>query len=400
MVGRGVKDAGIGVVLARRPLTLLVPSHVATSLATNEAERVLVNGRDLGLPCIVRSPSAEHDELTVLRFGTRRLPNARAIQIPRRPPTIQPDDDVLLVTSEGGSGARVPGHVVGLRTVNEQEWMTIDTRVSPGASGSALLVDGKLAAICQGLVPSSEPHAGAATLIRLPRATLRELAKLRAPHGVLHRIVAVVGLLTAAAVLALLVVSSGPRALYVYGSGATDAATMKTQLTLAGLHVTTAQTAPRDLSRYRVVVAEVAAPPADAIRNYLLGGGGVVLIEATPYYLGVNETTDWFGATQYVNAGDCIYASIVADRPLGTTFVVGEPVARSSCAHGGPAAYTRLLENTVRIAEWADGTVFAFTHLFARGRVYYQAQFGGAYRGQDTWTLFRAGVRWAARLTK
>jgi hypothetical protein len=60
---------------------------------------------------------------------------------------------------------------------------------------------------------------------------------------------------------------------------------------------------------------------------------------------------------------------------------------------------TGLAEDSVVIAEWGspEGYAFAFARtLSSSGRVYYQAQFAGAYEGERAWNLFLTGVRWAA----
>ncbi|MEW5826363.1 MAG: hypothetical protein AB1778_05975 [Candidatus Bipolaricaulota bacterium] len=421
-------DVGVGIVLACRPLTLLVPAHLVTGLSSSQARRVLVDGADLGLPQIVRSPAAEQDELAVVRFHPEaRLPR-RPICLPRTPPALRIGDDISLRVLDGPNERDVVGHVTMLRTDDGRQWITTDTQVSRGHSGSPLVVAGRLAAVCQGKAPESSERAGDALLIRLSQETLRELRKLsgvcakgRRNSAVLACMVALVGVGTAIGLLGgdpfPPAVSRGgvnpdpvraagaantrshTRALYVHGIGAIEPEFMKAQLEAVGFSVDTAAIAPEDLTPYEVVVCHVNAPDPGILEDYLDGGGGVVLLEATPYYLGVADIASWFGAATYANADDCIEAKLVSRGPLPLTLDVGDVVAKSACAWGGPAAMTGLAEDSVLLAEWASpqGYAFAFARtLPTNGRVYYQAQFAGAYEGERAWDLFLTATRWTA----
>jgi len=80
---------------------------------------------------------------------------------------------------------------------------------------------------------------------------------------------------------------------------------------------------------------------------------------------------EWFGCRHYINAGG--YADVIVDNPFGTPLLTGDTllVAKSQWC----AAVTSLSNDTQVIAQWRSGPVFAFTHEYGKGRVYYQAAF-------------------------
>jgi hypothetical protein len=167
----------------------------------------------------------------------------------------------------------------------------------------------------------------------------------------------------------------------------TEKSSISGALSEAGLNVTVAGDIPLDLSRYDVVViaSVFACTPSDSIiiRNYIAGGGGVVLYAGVPEYfrsyikgnggygnptdpLSVNNS-DWLGFTGYVNTGG--QATITLDRPFGTEFISGDQVIDNNGQ--GNAAVTGA--NGSIIAMWQYGNVFACSHEFGQGRLYYQA---------------------------
>lgn len=171
----------------------------------------------------------------------------------------------------------------------------------------------------------------------------------------------------------------------------------KTRTTIAntlkqqGFEVTFAGDVPAVLNGYDLVVFEAlwAVEPEHAVlvREYLANGGGVVVLAGVPCYFsvyckdrwpyllgGMNLTSfkDWFGATSYVNTGGS--ANVVYDNPFGTQFLVSDMLffteSRSAAAVSG------LEDDSEIVATWSSSwgpMVFAFTHEFGEGRVYYQA---------------------------
>ena len=159
------------------------------------------------------------------------------------------------------------------------------------------------------------------------------------------------------------------------------------------------------LTNYDLVLinAFFAAEPhhAQTIRDYINGGGAVVLLGGVPCFFSVyckdnwpyrlegddlSSIQDWFGAKNYWNTDGS--ASIVDDNPFGTSFSSGDVIYST----GGSGAFVHSLSNTSEvIAKWdsdyASGSpflgfpysysekIFAFTHEFGNGRLYYQAHF-------------------------
>ncbi len=158
-------------------------------------------------------------------------------------------------------------------------------------------------------------------------------------------------------------------------------------LYLAGLNVTLAGDIPQDLGKYDVVVISsyFACTPScsSIIRDYIANGGGVVLVAGVPEYfrcdikgsggygvptdpLSVNNS-DWLGFQGYVNDGG--QASFTLDHPFGTEYQSGQQVFYSD----GYSAAAVTGANGSIIASWQSGSVFACSHEFGLGRLYYQA---------------------------
>jgi len=409
-------DSGIAVVLKTRPLLIVAPSHLISPLEEEAEAEVLVDGQSLGRPRIVGDSWCTDAVLAILEFEGPAPPALRRIRLPWRAPRMRVGSRVVLAVLDGELERRITGQIVTLRAEDRHEWITASTEVAPGSSGAPLYVKGRLAAICQGIATA----AGASGIfVRITPGCLRQLARLsgalrrRALVGSLPLLLGLLGvvlpllLLTGAPVSPSDEVSPPPlasagtsvgTALYVFAKGATDPESMAANLGSAGFRVQTASVAPTDLSRYAVIVCHVNAPAPEALERYLVGGGGVVLLEATPYYLGMEDVAEWLGAARYANAEKCENAVVMKNEPFSTSFGIGSVVAKSSCIWEGAAAMADLLDTAERIAEWENSELaYAFANRYGRGRVYYQAQFGGAYEGEEAWTLFLAGTCWAAK---
>ena len=158
-----------------------------------------------------------------------------------------------------------------------------------------------------------------------------------------------------------------------------------------GFEVAFAGDVPDTLSGYDLVVFEAlwAIEPKHVplVRDYLSNGGGVVVLAGAPCYFsvyckdrwpyrfgGMNLTSfkDWFGASSYVNTGGS--ANVTFNDPFGTGISTSE-LLFSTESHSA-AAVTGLEDDAKVVAIWNSSwgpLVFAFTHKFGEGRVYYQA---------------------------
>jgi hypothetical protein len=156
----------------------------------------------------------------------------------------------------------------------------------------------------------------------------------------------------------------------------------------AGFEVTFAGEVPEDLSGYDVVVFEAmwAVEPkhASLVRDYLSNGGGVVIWGSVPCYFSayckdrwpylvggtdLSSYQDWFGAQTFANT--CGTATLVVDDPFSTGLSLNETVYSGL---GSEKAVLELSGDSQVIALWESGSVFAFTHEYGEGRVYYQGE--------------------------
>jgi hypothetical protein len=158
-----------------------------------------------------------------------------------------------------------------------------------------------------------------------------------------------------------------------------------------GFNVICVGDVPNDLSSYSLVVFEAwfATEPKDnqLVRDYLTNGGNVVIIGGTPCFFStyckdmwpyqtggdnLSSLQDWFGSAQFVNSGGRV--NLVVDYPFGTSLLSKNQlyyIDAYSCY-----ALTSMSDDSTVIARWSSGSVFAFTHEYGNGRVYYQAAIG------------------------
>ncbi|MGD0803386.1 MAG: hypothetical protein ABSA11_04855 [Candidatus Bathyarchaeia archaeon] len=141
---------------------------------------------------------------------------------------------------------------------------------------------------------------------------------------------------------------------------------------------------PSDLSKYSVVVIDCywAGNPSDSqiLSDYILKGGGVVLISGTPPYFVIHNKTlhplqndlstieDWLGASSYYNVEGRVLISV--NNPLCTSLHFNQTVFM------GPWSQSALFDlqpGAIPVAVWTEGGVFAYTYEHGSGRVYYQA---------------------------
>lgn len=156
-----------------------------------------------------------------------------------------------------------------------------------------------------------------------------------------------------------------------------------------GFTVTCMGDVPTNLSSYNLVIFEAwfAVEPKHSllVRDYLSNGGNVVIIGGVPCYFStyckdlwpyttggedLSSLKDWFGSAAFVNSGGT--AKLIVDQPFDT------PLRSQSVIYHidayGCYALTSMSYDTQILARWADGSVYAFTHEYANGRVYYQAE--------------------------
>ncbi|UCE96648.1 MAG: hypothetical protein JSV51_03370 [Candidatus Bathyarchaeota archaeon] len=157
-------------------------------------------------------------------------------------------------------------------------------------------------------------------------------------------------------------------------------------LTYYGLDIEFAADIPESLDGYDVVVisAYYAVEPRhnSLVEEYISNGGGIVLLGGVPCYFqeynkdlyvtnDLSATLDWFGANRYVNSGGT--ARITVDNPFGTDFVTGDIMYET--VRQSFSAISQMSSEAEILARWDSGHVFAFTHEYGLGQVYYQSWF-------------------------
>ena len=206
--------------------------------------------------------------------------------------------------------------------------------------------------------------------------------------------------------------AENPKALYVTSDSVNlQDLTIYNELIQKGFTVTkSVDTIPENMEEYDLVIVNTYTAPwqgtADYMKNYIANGGGAVILGGVPAmfpypyphgyttqgYYDISYISDWFGSSRYANTGGT--ARITMDNPLGTTYYSGDILIPNS---GGPyaAAVTNLHpDDTQILARWDTGPVFAFTHTYGNGRVFYLAASGNPTIDE----LYLAGALWAANV--
>lgn len=171
------EDRGVGIVVVRRPFTLLVPTHLIVLVEDGKAASVVVGETELTTARIVPAPALERDHLSLLRFGRggpRRLPNAR---LPRRAVRWSAGQPIAWEGPEDAPPRRRAGRVVDVRERHDGTSIVTDIQVAPGESGGAVLVSGRLAGVCQGMTGSG--RSTSAVAVPLSDDGLSELRRIR-----------------------------------------------------------------------------------------------------------------------------------------------------------------------------------------------------------------------------
>jgi hypothetical protein len=144
------QDSGIGIVVARRPLTLLVPSHLIELVEQGQSHNIHVNGVPYEHAKILPTPALQRDYLSVLQFPKKHHRDLLSAHLPRRNIQLSPGQSISLQRLPSESSAS--GTVIDVREQGDGSSIITDIPVSTGDSGSPLLVSGKLAAVCQGMI--------------------------------------------------------------------------------------------------------------------------------------------------------------------------------------------------------------------------------------------------------
>ena len=170
-------NRGVGIVVLHRPLSLLVPLHLIAALEEDPSARLAVNGASFERVTIASSASLERDELALVQLKGKRSWGFGSIRIPKRSVQLHAGQRIILGGSSSSRALIRKGSVIEVRERTDGTTIVTDVEVEPGDSGSALLVNRQLVAVCQGMVPNG--NGGVAIAMSLSTGSLEHLWKMR-----------------------------------------------------------------------------------------------------------------------------------------------------------------------------------------------------------------------------
>ncbi len=175
VAGNGFVDCGVGIVIARRPLTLLAPTHVVALLESDMPAEIRINGAPLDLPEVLPTAGLNADHLVLLRFATKKQLPFRPIDLPRRPKIVVEGSSAWVCIPTDGSERTRDGRAVHVEREEGGTSILTDIRIKQGESGSPLFVNGALAGVVQGYRGGEREEGGEAVALPLTSRHLGEL---------------------------------------------------------------------------------------------------------------------------------------------------------------------------------------------------------------------------------
>lgn len=185
----GVEDWGVGIVLQRRPLTLLVAQHLVTGLEEDAGARVDVEGMTCRRVRLVSCNALERDHISVLQAVCRGLPSAIRAIVLRKLPRLAPGQPVRVERPDISDTLPYEGRIVSIKDRPHGATLVTDVPVQPGDSGSAVFTSNRFVAVCQGMIPTQ--HGGTAVAVPLSRESLRRLRALQLRNRTRNRLPAI-----------------------------------------------------------------------------------------------------------------------------------------------------------------------------------------------------------------
>jgi len=168
-----VEDTGVGVVISRQPLTLLVPDHVLVLLEEN-VDSILVDDEEFTEARRLPAPALAKDHLALLQLGRKGLKNISPVRLPRFPATFGVGRPIRVIGTEPPPKR---GSVAEILRRGEELSVITNIDIQPGESGSALMIGEELVGVCQGRVTTD--GVGRAVAVPISQDGLRELRRVR-----------------------------------------------------------------------------------------------------------------------------------------------------------------------------------------------------------------------------
>lgn len=166
-------DRGVGIVVQRAPLTLLLPLHLVVAFEDEANPRLSVNGVFYSRIRFLFAPELERDQLALVRVRGRKRSSLGSIRIPQRAVRLKPGQAIELGGLQREGISLRTGKVVEIKERAHGTTVITDVEVQPGDSGSALISNRQLVAVCQGMLPNG--NGGVAIAIPLTTESLRRL---------------------------------------------------------------------------------------------------------------------------------------------------------------------------------------------------------------------------------
>ena len=174
----GSEDRGVGIVVRRRPLALLVPSHLIVLLEEGAVDSIHVDGVPYDRARILPTPALGIDHLSVLGFDGPADRRVRGIPFVRSSaPAVSSGQDVAVCVPSDPSEPFRTGRIVDVREARQQISLQTDVPLDHGESGSPIFVDDRLIGVCQGR--SVEGPIGHAIAIPFSDDALAELRRIQ-----------------------------------------------------------------------------------------------------------------------------------------------------------------------------------------------------------------------------
>lgn len=172
------QDAGLGVVIARRPLTILVPRHLVVLVEQGQSQSVLIDDARHDNVQILPAPALQRDDLSVLRFPRTRCRYVSSVPLPKATQELRDGQAIRLLRPNGQADGE--GVIREVRDRGDGCSVITDVPVASGDSGSPLMIGAQLAAVCQGMV--QQEGSGTAVAVPLSADGLLELRRLRSRY--------------------------------------------------------------------------------------------------------------------------------------------------------------------------------------------------------------------------
>jgi len=177
----------------RRPLTLIVPSHLVVALEEDGDTQLAVEGVFYSDTRLLVCAELESDQLSLIQVrGRRRSPVLKPIRIPQCAVRLRRGQTIELGGSELSDASVRKGHVVDVKERGHSTTVITDVEVQPGDSGSAIIRNRQLVAVCQGMLPDG--GRGVAIAVPLTTESLQRLWRLQRQTFLHRRLPAIVAI--------------------------------------------------------------------------------------------------------------------------------------------------------------------------------------------------------------